>query len=313
MTGSEPLITILLATRNGAAFLGEQLTSLRVQRYQNWVLRVSDDGSSDATLGVLETFQQDIPAGRVMISGGPGRGATANFLALLANTGPHDGLLAFCDQDDVWLSEKLERAVTALAPEAGPALYACAVVITDAAAQGAQVSASPRRALGFQYALAENVLTGNAMVLNPQAADLVRAALTGCRDLAAVEAGFHDWFCLQIVTAAGGRVIFDPVPGLRYRQHADNLVGSGQTKGRVWARIRRVFGGEYGATVRRQARGLLACSGLTAETRRQVTSLLALRGMWIWQRGAVIRDLGLYRQRSLENLVLQVLLWTGRI
>lgn len=313
MTAVEPLVTVLMATRNGAGFLGEQLTSLRMQRHQNWVLRVSDDGSTDGSLAVLETFKADMPTGRMMITNGPGRGATANFLVLLAGTGPQDGNLAFCDQDDVWLSEKLERAVVALAAEAGPALYACAVVIADAAAQGTQVSAQPQRALGFQHALAENVLTGNTMVLNPQAVDLIRVALAGCRDLATLEAGFHDWFCLQVVTAAGCRVIFDPVPGLRYRQHAGNLVGGGQTKGRVWSRIGRVLGGEYGAAVRRQAQGLLACQGLPANARRQVTALLGLRGMWIWHRGAVIRNLGLYRQQSLENLVLQALLWTGRI
>ena len=313
MTGAEPLVTVLLATRNGAEFLGEQLTSIRMQRHQNWALRVSDDGSTDTTLALLETFQREVPAGRVIIVTGPGRGATANFLALLAGTGPQDGCLAFCDQDDIWLSEKLERAVAALAKETGPTIYACAVVITDAAARGAQVSARPKRAFGFQHALAENMLTGNSMVLNPQAADLVRKALAGCRDLAALEAGFHDWLCLQLVTAAAGRVIFDPVPGLRYRQHLGNLVGSGQVKGRIWTRLGRVFGGEYGARVRRQAEGLLACPDLTATARRQLTALLALRGMRIWQRGPVIRDLGLYRQRSLENLVLQVMLWTGRI
>ncbi len=313
MTGVDPLVTVLLATHNGAEFLGDQLTSLAVQRHQNWVLRVGDDRSTDGTLGLLETYQRHMPVGRVTIAAGPGRGATANFLALLAGTGPQDGHLAFCDQDDIWLSEKLERAVEALAEVTGPALYACAVVIADAAAQGVRLSALPRRALGFQHTLAENVLTGNAMVLNPQAADLVRAALAGCQNMAALEAGFHDWFCLQVVTAAGGRVIFDPVPGLRYRQHAGNLVGSGQATGRVWARIGRVLAGAYGVAVRRQAEGLLACPGLSMQARRQVTALLALRGMWFWQRGPVIRQLGLYRQRGLENLVLQVLLWTGRI
>ena len=56
-----PKINILLATCNGAAFLQAQLQSLLAQEYDNWLLHVSDDGSSDATVEILREFQQQHP------------------------------------------------------------------------------------------------------------------------------------------------------------------------------------------------------------------------------------------------------------
>lgn len=308
----EPLVTVLLATRNGAGFLGEQLASLRGQRHENWRLRVGDDGSDDATLAVLETFSQSALPGQVVIGPGPGRGATANFLDLLARTGPQDGLIAFCDQDDIWLSEKLERAVAQIGHHAGPMLYACRAVIADAQGRGSQLSALPLRELGFAHALAENVLAGNAMVLNAAAAEVLRGALeTG--DKAVIEAGFHDWWAYQVITAQGGRVIFDAVPGLRYRQHAGNLVGSGQARGRFGHRLRRVLAGDYGRALRRQVMALLSVPGLQAEARVRAEQLLTIRQLWFWQRPGAILRLGVYRQRRAEDLVLKLLLLLGRV
>ena len=50
---SDPHITILMATYNGARFLSAQLDSLLAQSHQNWSLIVSDDGSRDATMAIL--------------------------------------------------------------------------------------------------------------------------------------------------------------------------------------------------------------------------------------------------------------------
>ena len=112
---SGPPITVLMATRNGARFLGEQLDSLERQSFADWRLMVSDDGSDDGTWAMLETFLGRIGADRASLFRGPEMGATANFLSLIARTGPQDGCVAFCDQDDIWLPDKLARAAEALA------------------------------------------------------------------------------------------------------------------------------------------------------------------------------------------------------
>jgi cellulose synthase/poly-beta-1,6-N-acetylglucosamine synthase-like glycosyltransferase len=79
--GTAP-ITLLMATRNGAAYLPEQLASLAAQTECNWRLWVSDDGSTDATGLILAEFARHHP---VRVLGGPQQGAAQNFLTLLCH------------------------------------------------------------------------------------------------------------------------------------------------------------------------------------------------------------------------------------
>ena len=55
--GGQPLVDILLATYNGAKYLPAQLDSILAQTHQNFRLLVSDDGSSDATVEILERYR----------------------------------------------------------------------------------------------------------------------------------------------------------------------------------------------------------------------------------------------------------------
>lgn len=100
-------IDILLATFNGAKFLPAQIRSLQNQTCTDWTLYIHDDGSTDETTDVARTFAA---ADRriVLIEDGVRLGSPAgNFLHLLSlSTAPY---AVFCDQDDIWLENKLER------------------------------------------------------------------------------------------------------------------------------------------------------------------------------------------------------------
>ena len=100
-------VTVLMPTLNGAAFILEQLQSLATQTLLPTRLVVSDDGSRDATLAKIADFAHVAPF-PITILRGPGQGVAANVLSLLASAPP--GAVALCDQDDVWLPEKLARA-----------------------------------------------------------------------------------------------------------------------------------------------------------------------------------------------------------
>ena len=106
-----PLVAILLCTYNGARFLAEQLDSLEAQPHQNWVVIASDDGSTDQTLEILQQYQAKWPLGKLMIRSGPQKGFCQNFLSLACDPEIKADYYAFCDQDDVWLPEKLEVAL----------------------------------------------------------------------------------------------------------------------------------------------------------------------------------------------------------
>ena len=100
-------IAILMATYNGEKFLREQIDSLFTQTYQDWHLYVHDDGSTDSTISIVKEYIDNHP-GRITLMDYPSQGgACKNFLSMLDRVdAPY---YMFCDQDDVWLPEKIER------------------------------------------------------------------------------------------------------------------------------------------------------------------------------------------------------------
>lgn len=214
-------VTILLATRDGARFLPEQLDSYCEQTWTDWHLLASDDGSDDATPAILDGFRRAHP-GRVTLVQGPRTGAADNFLSLIGQV-PDTDHTAFSDQDDRWLPDKIARAVAMLSdqPADRPALYASRVTICDAALRPIGLSPAPTRPPGFRNALVQNILHGHSIVLNRAALALLRqAARRGPRVV------MHDWWAYQVVTGAGGRIVFDNESRVLYRQHGGNQIGA---------------------------------------------------------------------------------------
>ena len=242
--GPVPRVHVLLASYQGASYIGEQLASIAQQTHNHWSLTVSDDGSQDDTVALCKDFAARHPERSIRILEGPRRHSTFNFFHLMQSVEPeHDSdLLAFCDQDDVWLPEKLSRAVAALQavdPAPGqPALYAARTQLVDERLRPTGISRLPGMPLGFGNALLQNVASGNTMVFNV-------ALLRVLRRIRPEHAVLHDWSAYQAVTGCGGVMHFDPQPCLLYRQHANNLIGS---QGRSWDKVQRVsmlFQGQY--------------------------------------------------------------------
>ena len=76
---SDPHITILMATYNGARFLAAQLNSLAAQTHRNWSLIVSDDGSRDGTMDILHAFDRAHPGRILHLVEGPRAGSPAHI------------------------------------------------------------------------------------------------------------------------------------------------------------------------------------------------------------------------------------------
>lgn len=246
-------ISVLMPTLNGGEYLSEQLESLLSQTRHPDYLLVSDDGSTDGTLACLHRFAARSPF-RVRILRGPGRGAAANVLSLIASAPP--GALALCDQDDVWLPEKLARARRALTglPRETPALYAGARIVTNRKlAPKGPVKVYPF-VPDFPSALRQNPTAGNTILLNAAAARLARSAL---RDLDTIPP-FHDWWLCQLVLGCGGTALLDPVPQVLYRQHRHNLLGAGFGFRAGLQRLRWLLDGTYHSWAAAQADALFA-------------------------------------------------------
>lgn len=229
---ASPCITILLCTYNGSAFLAEQLQSLERQSHSNWRLIVSDDGSSDTTLEIVERFAER--TGRLIeIRSGPRQGACANFISLAADPTIRGDFFAFCDQDDIWHADKLATALAWLqtVPPNEPAVYGARTRIMSAAGKDKGTSPLFARPPSFANALVQSIAGANTMLLNAATKRLLEAA--GPLDVIS-----HDWWCYQLVSGSGGTIHYDPKPHLDYRQHESNRIGTNRGPR---ARLKRAF------------------------------------------------------------------------
>lgn len=217
---------ILLSTFNGAPFLEPLLESLLAQDYPAFSILVRDDSSSDATPSILARYTRDP---RVSLYVGEHVGTAASFFELLGRADVGAGFFAFCDQDDVWLPDKLTRSVARLdegRPDA-PALYCGRQILVSPTLARLGLSRIPRRGPSFNNALVENIAAGCTIVVNNTA----RAVLTRRRPCGVV----HDWWS-YLVVAAFGRAVYDTQPKILYRQHLGNVVGGHPGSWNTWAR-----------------------------------------------------------------------------
>jgi glycosyltransferase involved in cell wall biosynthesis len=100
-------ISIAMATYNGSRFIRQQLDSFSRQSLLPSELIVCDDGSDDSTLSILSDFSRSAPFRVEIVRNSERLGHTANFLQA-AHMCQGD-LIAFSDQDDEWLPQKLSR------------------------------------------------------------------------------------------------------------------------------------------------------------------------------------------------------------
>jgi hypothetical protein len=170
-----PCVTILLSVYNGEKYLRNQLDSFLRQEDVDWLLCWRDDGSTDASMAMMEAFACEIGAARCLksVSSGPHLGAAASFLQLLLEH-REASFIAFADQDDCWLPGKLRRSVQRLGNPAGPpALYCARQMLTDECFKHPTPSIKFCGKPGFPASLTQNVATGNTVVINAAAAQLI--------------------------------------------------------------------------------------------------------------------------------------------
>ena len=215
----------MLCTYNGGRYLADQLASLSAQTRLPDILFVRDDGSTDETTEILRSFGASAPF-PVDVRCNPDRlGYNLNFSSVLAE--PATDLIALCDQDDIWYSQKLQVLCRLLADDT-VAAGACA----DArriAGDGRSLGSTVWQRLGFDAhhrhamsatgelgpLLRNNVIPGSSLVLRSSFRDLL---------LPFSEHGFYDlWTAVLLQTVS--YLAFAPEPLQEYRVHDQNAVG----------------------------------------------------------------------------------------
>lgn len=219
-------VEILLATYNGARYLEQQLDSLLKQTYQDFSLLISDDGSTDRTLEILQAYKEKYPHKIILLPCGRRRGAQKNFSYLMAcSTAPY---VALCDQDDIWHPDKLFRSLNALLKLEKKHFDTPALIHTDLALINGEnqlihpsfwrsARINPKISRSLNRLLVQNAITGCTVLMNRALVKRVLPIPEG--------AIMHDWW-LGMVAAAFGKVDFLEEPTIDYRQHAHNVVGA---------------------------------------------------------------------------------------
>ncbi len=259
-------VDVLLATYNGARFLPELLASLEAQSHRDWRLILRDDGSTDETVTLVKEWaRQTGRRFRVVEDGDKKVGPAENFARLLRRSDAP--FFAFCDQDDVWLPDKLAQAVATIVSaedEIGndtPVLAHCDLKVVDQDLN--PLNDSFWRHQGFRFTevragkqddaarkslLIRNFVTGCAMAGN--------AALRQSAEPVPPDCVMHDWW-LALIAAHTGEIRSIESPGILYRQHASNSLGA---KGwSLIAVIRRTVLHDPGAAVQRTRVWLSSC------------------------------------------------------
>ena len=282
-----------MATYNGGRFLTPQLESIREQTIAEIDVLASDDGSTDDTSSILESFAANWPKGRFDIVRGPGQGFADNFRSLLARTDIDADYFAFSDQDDIWRPDKLEAAIAWLAsrPPDCPALYCSRTELIDEGGRHIGFSPAFLRPPGLRNALVQSIAGGNTMVFNRAAYALLSEAARRTAFLT------HDWWSYLLVTAADGEVHYALKPRVLYRQHGNNLVGSNSSWVARVSRLDLLLRGRFAGWTDMNLAGLETCRELlTPPALTTIAEFRDLRGKLLIGRLAALRRMGLYRQ-----------------
>ena len=168
-------VAILLATYQGERYLRAQLDSLLGQSEAGWKVFAHDDGSKDGTAAILREYAARDPERFCLIEGAGTGGAKNNFLFLTGQV--EASYYMYCDQDDVWLPDKVEvtlRAMKELEREQGrdrPCLVHTELKVVDASLREICPRLSEYQGiepgkLTLGRLLAQNTVTGCTMMIN---------------------------------------------------------------------------------------------------------------------------------------------------
>ena len=278
---------------NGEDFLEEQLDSIERQDYKNWTLYLNDDGSTDATLNILKTYQKKWGSKKLLIRRGPQKGFCQNFLQIINDKKINADLYVLSDQDDVWMPHKLSHTIKKISKldAAKPLLYC---------ARTTYVSSDAKKILGqsdlflrppsFKNALIQSIAGGNTMAFNNP---LKKVAQNYPR----VDVVSHDWWLYMLNELVSGQTFYDPESTILYRQHARSLIGANTGFLAKMKRLRMLLGGTYRAynTKHLQAFTRLYLKGMQKNI-QLIDQFFIQRDKPIKVRWQMIGKLGIYRQ-----------------
>ena len=213
----------MLSTYNGEKYLKEQLDSLFNQTYENFELIVRDDGSTDRTLKILKSYDIHLLESQENI------GVKKSFSLLLEYAIEHsDGnYFMFCDQDDIWEKDKVEKTLQKMQELESQDKDMPLLVHTDLKVVDESLKLLHNSFWEYEYLnpklnsfhrlLIQNTITGCTMMINRELATLSLPIPN--------DSIMHDWW-IGLVASKFGKIDFIDEGLIYYRQHSLNSIGA---------------------------------------------------------------------------------------
>ena len=235
MASPRPRIVVLLATHNGVRWLPEQLSSILDQEGVDVRVIALDDGSTDGTPEWLDTTALAEPRLTRIPTMPPSGSSVANFLRLIGIAEVRDDeLVAFADQDDIWMPGKLARHAELLESTGADGVSSNVTAFTPEGKTTLIKKSDPQRELDF---LLQSPGPGSTFLISHRLLELTRRAI---RENPTVSAriDYHDSYMYVVARAHGWRWHIDSQSTVLYRQHDDNVIGANVGAGSALARLR---------------------------------------------------------------------------
>jgi glycosyltransferase involved in cell wall biosynthesis len=222
-------IYILMATYNGAKYIKEQINSILNQSYKNWKLIIHDDNSIDGTVKIIKEYIINYPELIELIDDDISTGgAKDNFIFLLDKIDDSCDYIMFCDQDDIWLQNKIKLTLLKMKEientfmKVKPIMVYSNLTIVDENLNDIQ---SNMFQLNNYYDKKDNIyklmvgnyITGNTIMINKIAIDFILPI--------SKNAIMHDWWIALVISNSGYLYPIEQSLTL-YRQHENNVCGS---------------------------------------------------------------------------------------
>ena len=221
-------IDILMSTYNGENFIKEQLDSIFDQSVTGWRLIIRDDASSDNTRQIIFDYQKKAPEKILLIDDENDQlGACQSFFRLMSHSTAQ--YIFFCDQDDVWLHNKMEMQIHAIREREASCTPGCPVLVHSdlkvvdehlgliSSSLWKYQKIKPDSMRGLNRALVQNYVTGCTALINKPLLDYAKKE--------PLNSIMHDWWLLLTATIKGEVVTMAEATVL-YRQHAENDTGA---------------------------------------------------------------------------------------
>ncbi len=163
MIENKPSVAVLMSTYDGQRFLKEQIDSVLIQQNVCLTLFVRDDGSNDDTLQIIKSYGE-----RVVFLRGTNVGVGNSFMTVLQAAGQDFDYYAFCDQDDIWLPDKLYKGISSICLYDEPACYCSNQILVDSEGNKIRNHYIEQIDTGYMQILNDNQVYGCTMLWNKE-------------------------------------------------------------------------------------------------------------------------------------------------